>query len=396
MPPPPIVDRRYQQALDVFERAVKALGRKDFDRSRDLLDGLIDGFADQQELVERAKTYRTVCERTRPARPKTFEELLNYGVVLHNRGDFAARRQVPAPGARHPPQERERPLLHGRSPGPGGGRSGGAQGAQVGDPRRTRRAGPRPGGTRTSSPCERRRPSRPWSRRLSDGAGGTRSRALAAGVRVEDPATTFVGDEVVVEKGAVLRPFTMLEGRTTIRAGAVIGPFVRLVDVEVGPGAEILDHCLLRQSVVEAGASVGPFAHLRPDSRVGERRARSATSSSSRRRDLGAGSKADHLSYLGDATIGPGANIGAGTITCNYDGVAQAPDAHRGGGVRRQRHDARRAGHDRRRRLRRRRQHGHAGRAEGRARRSPAHARSRSPAGPPSGASGRARAPKGR
>lgn len=90
MPPAPIVDRRYQQALDVFERAVKALGRKDFDRGRDLLDGLIDGFADQQELIERAKTYRTLCERTRkPARPRTFEELLNYGVVLHNRGDFA-------------------------------------------------------------------------------------------------------------------------------------------------------------------------------------------------------------------------------------------------------------------------------------------------------------------
>jgi len=82
--PPPIVDRRYQQALDVFEKAVKALGRKDFDRGRDLLDGLIDGYSDQQELVERARTYRTFCE----PRPKTFEELLNYGVVLHNRGDF--------------------------------------------------------------------------------------------------------------------------------------------------------------------------------------------------------------------------------------------------------------------------------------------------------------------
>jgi tetratricopeptide (TPR) repeat protein len=87
--PQPVVDRRYQQAIDVFERAVKALGRKDFDRGRDLLDGLIDDYSDQQELVERAKTYRTLCERTRPARPKTFEELLNYGVVLHNRGDFA-------------------------------------------------------------------------------------------------------------------------------------------------------------------------------------------------------------------------------------------------------------------------------------------------------------------
>lgn len=87
--PPPVVDRRYQQALEIFERAVKALGRKDFDRSRDLLDSLVEEFADQQELVERARTYRAMCDRARrPARPKTFEELLNYGVVLHNRGDF--------------------------------------------------------------------------------------------------------------------------------------------------------------------------------------------------------------------------------------------------------------------------------------------------------------------
>ena len=88
-PPPVVVDRRYQQALELFEQAVKALGRKDFDRCRDLLDGLIEDFADQQELVERARAYRAMCDRSRrPARPKTFEELLNYGVVLHNRGDF--------------------------------------------------------------------------------------------------------------------------------------------------------------------------------------------------------------------------------------------------------------------------------------------------------------------
>jgi bifunctional UDP-N-acetylglucosamine pyrophosphorylase/glucosamine-1-phosphate N-acetyltransferase len=148
-----------------------------------------------------------------------------------------------------------------------------------------------------------------------------RARALvAAGVRVEDPETTFVDEQVVVEAGAVLRPFTLLEGRTTVRAGARVGPFVRLVDVEVGAGAEILDHCLLRQSVVEAGASVGPFAHVRPDSRVAEQ-ARVGNFVELKKTTLGKGSKAQHLSYLGDATIGPGVNIGAGTITCNYDGV---------------------------------------------------------------------------
>jgi tetratricopeptide (TPR) repeat protein len=86
----PAVDRRYQQAVDLFRRAIKALGRKDLDRARDLLDELLASHADHQELVERARAYRAMCDRPRrPARPKTFEELLNYGVVLHNRGDFA-------------------------------------------------------------------------------------------------------------------------------------------------------------------------------------------------------------------------------------------------------------------------------------------------------------------
>jgi bifunctional UDP-N-acetylglucosamine pyrophosphorylase/glucosamine-1-phosphate N-acetyltransferase len=153
----------------------------------------------------------------------------------------------------------------------------------------------------------------------------SRARDLAAqGVRVEDPASTLVGEEVVVEPGAVLRPFTVLEGRTIVRAGAVVGPFVRLVDVEVGAGAEILDHCLLRGSLVEAGASVGPFAHVRPDSRI-RARARVGNFVELKKTELGEGSKAQHLSYLGDATIGSGVNIGAGTITCNYDGERKSP-----------------------------------------------------------------------
>jgi tetratricopeptide (TPR) repeat protein len=88
--PAPVVYRRYQQALDLFERAVKALGRKDLDRARSILDELLENHGDQQELVERARAYRVMCDRSRrPPRPKTFEELLNYGVVLHNRGDYA-------------------------------------------------------------------------------------------------------------------------------------------------------------------------------------------------------------------------------------------------------------------------------------------------------------------
>jgi len=147
---------------------------------------------------------------------------------------------------------------------------------------------------------------------------------VSAGARIEDPGTTHVSGEAIVEAGAVLKPFTILEGRTIVRAGAVVGPFVRLVDVEVGPGAQVLDHCLLRESVVEAEASVGPFSHLRPGSRVGAQ-AKVGNFVELKKTDLGAGSKAQHLSYLGDATVGPGVNIGAGTITCNYDGVAKHP-----------------------------------------------------------------------
>jgi bifunctional UDP-N-acetylglucosamine pyrophosphorylase/glucosamine-1-phosphate N-acetyltransferase len=152
-----------------------------------------------------------------------------------------------------------------------------------------------------------------------------RTAALAAeGVVVEDPSSTLVGAGVVVEPGAVLRPFTILEGRTVVRARASVGPFVRLVDMDVGEGATVLDHCLLRESVVEAGASVGPFAHLRPGSRVG-REAKVGNFVELKKTHLGDGSKAQHLSYLGDATIGTGVNIGAGTITCNYDGESKHP-----------------------------------------------------------------------
>jgi len=147
---------------------------------------------------------------------------------------------------------------------------------------------------------------------------------LAQGVLVEDPASTLVGPDVVVEPGAVLRPFTILEGRTVVRSGAAVGPFSRLLDVEVAEKAQVLDHCVLEQSVVAAGASIGPFARLRPGSRVA-REAKVGNFVELKKTTLGEGSKAQHLSYLGDATIGPGVNIGAGTITCNYDGTTKSP-----------------------------------------------------------------------
>jgi bifunctional UDP-N-acetylglucosamine pyrophosphorylase/glucosamine-1-phosphate N-acetyltransferase len=163
---------------------------------------------------------------------------------------------------------------------------------------------------------------------LAEAARVLRARRAAAwmeaGVAIEDPDTTHIGLDVALEADAVVRPFTILEGFTTVRAGATVGPYVRLVDVEVGPGAQVLDHCLLRQCVVGPGAAVGPFAHVRPESRIGAR-AKVGNFVELKKTDLGEGSKAPHLSYLGDAKVGPGVNIGAGTITCNYDGFAKYP-----------------------------------------------------------------------
>ncbi|MGE0452925.1 MAG: bifunctional UDP-N-acetylglucosamine diphosphorylase/glucosamine-1-phosphate N-acetyltransferase GlmU [Vicinamibacteria bacterium] len=147
---------------------------------------------------------------------------------------------------------------------------------------------------------------------------------LAAGVLVEDPASTWVSSEAVVEADAWLRPFSFVEGRSVVRAGASIGPFARIVDAEIGPGAQVLDHSLLQSCVVGAGASVGPFARVRPETEIGAR-AHVGNFVELKKTRLGEGSKASHLSYLGDAEIGGGVNIGAGTITCNYDGVLKHP-----------------------------------------------------------------------
>ncbi len=147
---------------------------------------------------------------------------------------------------------------------------------------------------------------------------------MAAGVVVEDPGSTSVDLDVVVEPGARLRPFTFLEGRTRVAKDAVVGPFARLENVDLGAAALVLDHCLLRDCVVEAGAQVGPFTHVRPESRIGPR-ARVGNFVELKKTSLGEGAKASHLSYLGDAQVGAGANVGAGTITCNYDGSAKHP-----------------------------------------------------------------------
>jgi bifunctional UDP-N-acetylglucosamine pyrophosphorylase/glucosamine-1-phosphate N-acetyltransferase len=147
---------------------------------------------------------------------------------------------------------------------------------------------------------------------------------MAAGVTIVDPATTWVHSDVVVGPDTVLQPGVYLEGQTSIGAGCEIHSGVRIVDSTVGDGVVINNFCVIRQSVIESGAVVGPFVQLRPASKVGEN-AHVGNFVELKNTTLGRGSKANHLAYLGDATIGEKVNVGAGTITCNYDGVNKHP-----------------------------------------------------------------------
>jgi bifunctional UDP-N-acetylglucosamine pyrophosphorylase / glucosamine-1-phosphate N-acetyltransferase len=147
---------------------------------------------------------------------------------------------------------------------------------------------------------------------------------MTAGVTIIDPATTWVDPDVVVGPDSVLHPNVYLEGRTQIGSGCEIHSGVRIIDSVVEDQAVINNFCVIRESHVERGAQIGPFAQLRPQSRVGEN-AHVGNFVELKKTTLGKGSKANHLTYLGDATIGQKVNIGAGTITCNYDGVAKHP-----------------------------------------------------------------------
>ncbi len=147
---------------------------------------------------------------------------------------------------------------------------------------------------------------------------------MAAGVTLEDPATTYVGRDVEVGADTILHPNVSLEGRTSIGAGCEIHTGARVIDSRIGDGAVVLNHCVITESTLDAKTSVGPFAHLRAGSHVRER-AKVGNFVELKNTALGAGSKAMHLAYLGDATIGDAVNIGAGTITCNYDGVKKNP-----------------------------------------------------------------------
>jgi bifunctional UDP-N-acetylglucosamine pyrophosphorylase/glucosamine-1-phosphate N-acetyltransferase len=160
---------------------------------------------------------------------------------------------------------------------------------------------------------------------LAEAAGAMRARLLRAhalaGVTIIDPKTTYVHADVRIEADTVLEPMTSLEGRTMVGAGCVIGPSARVIDSVIEDECSVV-MSLVVGAVMRSGSRCGPFAHLRPGAVLGER-AKVGNFVEVKNATLGEGSSASHLTYLGDAEIGPRVNVGAGTITCNYDGFAK-------------------------------------------------------------------------
>ena len=146
---------------------------------------------------------------------------------------------------------------------------------------------------------------------------------MLAGVTMLDPETVWIGPGVTIEQDVELLPQTMLMGKTSVASGSVIGPNTRLTDTVVGHDC-VLDETVAVEAVIEDGCHCGPRAYLRPQTRLCEG-AKAGTHVEIKKSTIGKGSKVPHLSYIGDTTMGDGVNIGAGSITCNYDGQNKWP-----------------------------------------------------------------------
>ncbi|MBL7495982.1 bifunctional UDP-N-acetylglucosamine diphosphorylase/glucosamine-1-phosphate N-acetyltransferase GlmU [Frankia sp. CNm7] len=143
--------------------------------------------------------------------------------------------------------------------------------------------------------------------------------AMLAGTTVVDPSSTWIDADVTFEPDSTVLPNTHLRGRTHLAAGSVVGPDCTLTDTVVGAGATV-ERSTAAGSRIGPGASVGPYAHLRPGTRLGTD-GRIGAYVETKAADIGAGTKVPHLAYVGDATIGERSNIGCGTVFANYDGV---------------------------------------------------------------------------
>ena len=148
----------------------------------------------------------------------------------------------------------------------------------------------------------------------------TARRLMDSGVTIFKPETCVIDAEVEVAADTVIEPFVQLRGKTRIGSDSTIRSYTVIENCTIGDDVLVRQGCVLSESTVENGARIGPYAHLRPGSEIGEN-AHVGNFVETKKARLGKGAKANHLSYLGDAEIGEGSNIGAGTITCNYDGV---------------------------------------------------------------------------
>ncbi|UCG38774.1 MAG: bifunctional UDP-N-acetylglucosamine diphosphorylase/glucosamine-1-phosphate N-acetyltransferase GlmU [bacterium] len=148
------------------------------------------------------------------------------------------------------------------------------------------------------------------------------ARLLDSGVRIVDPESTWIDETVEIEPDAEIRPSTFLHGDTRIGARSVIGPGAVITDTVIGADVEVRPFCVITGSRIGDGAAIGPFAHMRAGSVIG-RSARIGNYVETKKVVIGDGSKVSHLTYVGDADLGRDVNIGAGCVTCNYDGFAK-------------------------------------------------------------------------
>jgi bifunctional UDP-N-acetylglucosamine pyrophosphorylase/glucosamine-1-phosphate N-acetyltransferase len=152
----------------------------------------------------------------------------------------------------------------------------------------------------------------------------TLDRLMEGGVTILDPATTYIEDTVTMGADTVVYPHVVVEGASAIGSECVVGAGCHLSRATLGDRVTLKPYCILVESAVEADAILGPFCHLRPQSHVGAG-AHIGNFVELKKTRLGKNSKANHLAYLGDATIGDDVNVGAGVITCNYDGLDKHP-----------------------------------------------------------------------
>ena len=148
----------------------------------------------------------------------------------------------------------------------------------------------------------------------------TAARLMAAGVTIFRPETCVIDADVEIAADVILEPYVQLRGKTRIGTDSVIRSYSVIEDCTLGSDVLVRQSCVMAGSTVANDARIGPFAHLRPGSEIGED-AHVGNFVETKKARLGKGAKANHLSYIGDAEVGDGSNIGAGTITCNYDGV---------------------------------------------------------------------------